>query len=108
MPADRTSRLQKIRQRTAQKRKQAILAPGLLAVGLIFSISLLLHGGHAPAIAVVPGASGSLLLRSGAADYIVVGVIAFMAGVFLTVGCIRLSCKPRHRNGRDPTDKNSF
>lgn len=108
MPADRTSRLQQIRQRTAQKRKRAILAPGLLSVGLIFSISLLLHGVHTPAIAVVSGASGSLLLRSGAADYIVVGIIAFMAGVFLTVGCIRLSCKPIRQTRRDPTDKNTF
>lgn len=94
MPVDRTSRLQQIRQRTAQKRKRALFVPGVLSFLLLLSIRVLLHGVHTPGIAVVPGASGSLLLRSGAADYIVVGIIAFTAGVFLTAGCIRLSCKP--------------
>lgn len=93
MPSDRASRLQRIRQRTIQKRKRTIRGLSALSLGLFAGIGILLSGVRSPGIAVVPDGNGSLLLRSGAADYIVVGIIAFMAGVFLTVGCIRFRRK---------------
>lgn len=93
MPADSVSRLQRIRQRTIQKRKRTIRGLSVLSLGLFTGIGILLSGVRSPGIAVVPDGNGSLLLRSGAADYIVVGIIAFMAGVFLTVGCIRFHRK---------------
>lgn len=103
MPADSASRLQRIRQRTMLKRRRAIRGLSVLSLGLFTGISVLLSGVRSPGIAVVPDGNGSLLLRSGAADYIVVGIIAFMAGVFLTVGCIRFHRKrlslPRQNKG---------
>lgn len=93
MSADRMSRLQRIRERTIQKQRRVIRGLSALSLGLFSGISILLSGVRSPGIAVVPGGSSSLLLRSGAASYIVVGIIAFMAGVFLTIGCIRLHRK---------------
>lgn len=103
MPADSASRLQRIRQRTIQKRRRAIRELSALSFGLFTGICILLSGVRSPGIAVVPDGNGSLLFRSGAADYIVVGIIAFMVGVFLTVACIRfhrkrLSC-PGQKQG---------
>lgn len=93
MSVDSASRLQRIRQRTMQKRRRAIRGLSALSLGLFTGIGILLSGVRSPGIAVVPDGNGSLLLRSGAEGYIVVGIIAFMAGVFLTVGCIRFHRK---------------
>lgn len=94
MPAGGKTRLQRIQKRTAQKRKRVIHLLGIVSLGLFTSIGALLSGIRSPGIAVVPGGSGSLLLRSDTAEYIVVGIIAFMAGVFLTILCIRLHRRP--------------
>lgn len=105
MPADSASRLRRICQRTMLKRRRAIRELSALSFGLFTGICILLSDVRSPGIAVVPGGNGSLLFRSDAVDYIVVGIIAFMIGVFLTVACIRfhrkrLSCPEQNQGAQ--------
>lgn len=40
---------------------------------------------------------GSVLLRNGADVYVIIGIIAFVAGVIFTVICIRLRDRKAHK-----------
>lgn len=86
-------RMQEIRRRTRrlrrrfERRAQAWLTACSLI--LLTGIGALLRRVQAPGISTVTQGYGSVLLRSDAGLYVVVGVIAFSAGVALIVLCIR-------------------
>ena len=88
------NRVRAIRRRTRQYRARCearqlscLTACSLL---LLSGIGLLLHSVQLPGVAVVADGYGAVLLRDGAGAYVVIGVIAFAAGVAATVLCVRL------------------
>lgn len=87
------SRMQEIRRRTqclrrryARRARAWLTACSLMLLG---GMGALLRHAQAPGISTVTRGYGSVLLRSDAGLYVVVGVIAFSAGAALTVLCIR-------------------
>ena len=104
-------RMQAIRTRTRQCRARyegrqffCLTACSLL---LLTGIWLLLRSTQSPGIALVAGSYGAVLLRDGAGAYVVLGLLAFAAGVAATVLCIRLKVRvtkhmtqEANRNGR--------
>lgn len=62
----------------------------VMAVGLAVCMGLLLKGTHTFGIATVASGYGSVLLRNGADIYVLIGLAGFVAGVAVTVICIRI------------------
>ena len=50
-----------------------------------------------PGIPTVNDGYGSVLLRNGADVYVIIGMIAFVAGVIFTVICIRFRDRKAHK-----------
>lgn len=61
----------------------------VLAAGLYLSLARGPGSGLAPGRGLVPGLYGATLLSEEAGGYVLMGVLAFAAGVALTVLCIR-------------------
>ena len=94
MTGQTDSRAQEIKRRARKYRRKrenrSLGALALLAVVLITGITAILAGSGG-GMASADGGYGSLVLRSGAGLYVVVGVTAFTAGMALTLVCVRLS-----------------
>ena len=58
---------------------------------------LLLQMAHVSGIPTVNDGYGSVLLRNGADVYVIIGIIAFVAGVIFTVICIRFRDRKAHK-----------
>ena len=54
-----------------------------------------------PGIFTMQSEYGSVLLHSSGQPYIVIGVVAFIAGAAFTIACIRLSRRKKIRNGEE-------
>lgn len=87
------SRIQEIYRRTKQYRQRLerrvlsmLTACTLL---LLTGIGQLLQQVQTPGISTVANAYGAVLLRNDVGAYIVLGIVAFAAGVAFTVICIR-------------------
>lgn len=85
--------LREINRRTEQKRKlqdrRIISGLSMCCLFLMTSIGTMLERSKSMGVAAVPAGYGAVLLRDGASAYVVVGIAAFVLGVFVTVFCIR-------------------
>lgn len=91
------ARLREIRSRTKQYRKKyenrLLTCLAMCNLILFAGIGVLFRSVQGPGTVAVADAYGTVLLRDGAGAYVVIGIVAFMAGVALTVICIRLKKK---------------
>lgn len=69
----------------------------VLIAGLTVCMGILLQMAHVSGIPTVNDGYGSVLLRNGADVYVIIGIIAFVAGVIFTVICIRLRDRKAHK-----------
>lgn len=95
---DRTKiRMREIRRRIRYRRHKyemrLLSCLGVLVLFLLTGIGTLLTEVQTAGLAQVGSAYSSILLRQGAADYIVIGTAAFVFGVAVTVIFIRLRRK---------------
>ena len=65
--------------------------------GLTICMGILLQMAHVSGIPTVNDGYGSVLLRNGADVYVIIGMIAFVAGVIFTVICIRFRDRKAHK-----------
>lgn len=90
-------RMQEISRRTAvirhQRYKREVSVLSILTVLLTVGIGAFFRQLQPGGYAAVTGGYCSLLIRKGAGPYVMVGVVAFVVGVGLTVFCIRLKRK---------------
>ena len=90
-------RVREIRRRTQRYRRRrenrVLSSLAAFSLFLLAGIGFLLRGVQARGISAVAEGYSSVLLRENAGEYIVVGVAAFVAGVALTVICLR--CKKK-------------
>lgn len=97
-------RVREIGRRTRQYRKryETRLLSCLTACSLFLlaGIGVLFKSAETPGIAEVAEGYGAVLLRSGAGAYVVIGLLAFVIGVAVTVLCIRLKNKSTNRTDR--------
>ena len=97
------TRMREIRSRTRQYRKRyearLISCLTMCSLFLLAGIGVLFSSVQAPGAAAVTKGYGGVLLRSGAGEYVVIGLIAFVIGVAVTVLCIRLKRKSTNRAG---------
>lgn len=95
------TRVREIRCRTRQyrKRQEARLLSCLTVCSLFLlaGIGVLFRRVQTPGIAAVAYGYGGVLLRDGAGAYVVIGLLAFVVGVTVTVLCIRLKNKSTNR-----------
>ena len=78
----------KIRQR--RREKQILAALSTASTGLFLCLILLIFGSESAHYAGTAGVySGAMMLFGGAGSYVLTAIIAFMAGVIITVLCIR-------------------
>lgn len=91
------ARLREIRSRTKQYRKKyenrLLTCLAMCNLILFAGIGVLFRSVQGPGTVAVADAYGTVLLRDGAGVYVVIGIVAFVAGVALTVICIRLKKK---------------
>ena len=91
------ARLREIRSRTKQYRKKyenrLLTCLAMCNLILFAGIGVLFRSVQGPGTVAVADAYGTVLLRDGAGGYVVIGIVAFVAGVALTVICIRLKKK---------------
>lgn len=69
----------------------------VLIAGLTVCMGILLQMAHVSGIPTVNDGYGSVLLRNGADVYVIIGIIAFVAGVIFTVICIRFRDRKAHK-----------
>lgn len=73
----------------------------VLAVALVGAFGAMAGGGQG---GTAPGFYGAMLMGDDAGGYVVVGVLAFMAGVVVTALCLRYGRKTekqRHEHNKD-------
>ena len=91
------ARLREKRSRTKQYRKKyenrLLTCLAMCNLILFAGIGVLFRSVQGPGTVAVADAYGTVLLRDGAGVYVVIGIVAFVAGVALTVICIRLKKK---------------
>ena len=97
------ARLREIRSRTKQYRKKyenrLLTCLAMCNLILFAGIGVLFRSVQGPGTVAVADASGTVLLRDGAGVYVVIGIVAFVAGVALTVICIRLKRRSYDKEG---------
>lgn len=81
----------KIRIRERQRMREKLLLGSLFSLCMLLSFSLVAVAAaiRSSGMGTVPGLYGAMLMFGDAGGYVVAGVIAFMAGVLVTVLCIR-------------------
>ena len=98
------TRIREIRSRTQQYRKlydtRLLYILTVFSLFLLAGICILFRHLQTPGIAAVANGYGAVLLRDGAGAYVVIGLLAFVIGVTLTMLCIRLKNKSTNRTGR--------
>lgn len=82
---------------------------GLSALSAVLCVTLTVCFGYfgrsAPPSVPALTVYGTILLGGGAGGYVLAGVIAFMAGVVVTVLCIRAQRKRKHSIREEDEDK---
>ena len=66
---------------------------GLIAIVLAVCMGRMFRMTHISGVATVASGYGSVLLRNGADIYVLIGLAAFVAGVVVTVICMRFRKK---------------
>lgn len=91
-------RVQEIHRRTRRYRQRyenrSLSSLTAFSLFLLAGICALLQRTQAGGVSAVTEGYGSVLLREGAGEYIVVGIAAFVVGVAVTILCIRYRKKP--------------
>lgn len=77
---------------------------GMIVV-LAACMGILLRETHSSGIPMVSAGYGSVLLRNGADRYVIIGMVAFIAGVFFTMCCIRIRNNRAQKNRKCDTGK---
>lgn len=97
------TRVREIGRRTRQYRKryETRLLSCLTACSLFLlaGIGVLFRSIQTSGVASVADGYGGVLLQDGAGAYVIVGIVAFVIGVSVTVLCIRLKNKSTNRTG---------
>ena len=98
------TRVREIRSRTRQYRRRyetrLLSFLTVCSLFLLTGIGVLFGSVETPGIAAVANGYGAVLLRDGAGAYVVIGLLAFVIGVTVTVLCIRLKNKSTNRTDR--------
>ena len=104
------TRVREIRSRTRQYRRQrenrVLSFLAAFSLFLLAGIGVLLRNVQIPGVVTVADGYGGVLLQDGAGAYVVVGIVAFVIGVSVTVLCIRL--KNRSANRTDHTEGSGY
>lgn len=94
-------RIQTILHRTARKRRRreafSLFRTGALSALLAAAVGFLLRDMMPSRFILGAAGYGSVLLQEGAGAYVVVGIVAFVAGVAATVFCLRWRTTKLHR-----------
>lgn len=110
MTGQTDSRAKEIKRRARKYRRKrenrSLVTLASLAVILMTGIIALIAETGGGTVST-DGGYGSLVLRSGAGLYVVVGVAAFTAGMALTLVCVRLSGTGKARNRKTITAETS-
>ena len=72
----------------------------------LVGIGALLKSVQTPGIVSVADGYGGVLLQDGAGAYVIVGIVAFVIGVSVTVLCIRLKNRLANRTDRTEGSEN--
>ena len=98
------TRVREIQSRTRQYRRQrenrVLSSLAAFSLFLLAGIGVLFGSVQTPGVAAVADGYGAVLLRDGAGAYVVIGLLAFVIGVTVTVLCIRLKNKSTNRTDR--------
>ena len=104
------TRVREIRSRTRQYRRQhenrVLSSLAAFSLFLLAGIGVLFRSVQTPGVAAVADGYGGVLLRDGAGAYVVIGIAAFVIGVFVTVLCIRLKSRAANRTDRTEGSEN--
>ena len=96
-------RVREIRSRTRQYRRQrenrVLSSLAAFSLFLLAGIGVLFRSVQTSGVASVADGYGGVLLQDGAGAYVIVGIVAFVIGVSVTVLCIRLKNKSTNRTG---------
>lgn len=87
----------RVRARRCRRERHLRSRLGAFVLVLLAGVGALLREAGVAGAVDVTGGTGSVLLRQGAAGYVVVGVAAFVAGVLVAVAGIRLREARRRR-----------
>ena len=102
------TRVREIRSRTRQYRRQyenrVLFSLAAFNLFLLAGIGVLFGSIQTPGVAAVADGYGGVLLQDGAGAYVIIGIVAFVIGVSVTVLCIRLKNKSTNRT--DSTEEN--
>ena len=94
-------RVREIRRRTRRYRRRRenceLFSLTVFGLFLLAGIGVLFRSVQTPGIAAVAYGYSGVLLRDGAGAYVVIGLLAFVIGVTVTVLCIRLKNKSTNR-----------
>ena len=97
------TRMREIRCRTRQYRKRyetrLLSCLTVCSLFLLTGIGVLFRSVQAPGIVSVAEGYGGVLLQDRAGAYVIIGFVAFVIGVSVTVLCIRLKNKSTYRTG---------
>ena len=96
-------RVREIRRRTRRYRPRRVncelFSPTVFGLFLLAGIGVLFRSVQTSGVASVADGYGGVLLQDGAGAYVIVGIVAFVIGVSVTVLCIRLKNKSTNRTG---------
>ena len=96
-------RVREIRRRTRRYRRQhenrVLFSLAAFSLFLLAGIGVLFRSVQTSGVASVADGYGGVLLQDGAGAYVIVGIVAFVIGVSVTVLCIRLKNKSTNRTG---------
>lgn len=84
-----------------RRERRQISGLGAFGILLLAGVVGLLGQVREAGVADVTGGYGSVLLRQGASSYVMVGIIAFVAGIALTLVCYRVRERERRAAGRE-------
>ena len=97
MPEVNEERMQKIRRKCRQYRRRyenrqlgELMCSCIILIGCIFSM---LGRVETAGLSTVVGGYSSVVLHSGGSVYVFIGIVAFVAGVTITVLCIKFRKK---------------
>lgn len=96
-------RVREIRRRTRRYRRRRenreLFSLTVFGLFLLAGIGVLFRSVQTSGVASVADGYGGVLLQDGAGAYVIVGIVAFVIGVSVTVLCIRLKNKSTNRTG---------
>ena len=92
------------RRRRAMRAKPAVCGSAAASLAVIVALAFAMPAPCAPSITAEPSSAGSIF-ASGAAGYIVIGVLAFALGVAVTLLGVKLRAYWKPEGGDDRDDR---